>query len=227
MPYGFYVKNDLGTFVIDETYKNLCIVNNGQFTLSSTRQTITCGPGTLRRPIIALRVSGGSAGIRNVTTSLGVTTAVIVGSVGSVVTWYHFDVPPNTGTGTFGMQVFTDTGDVIFDSSFKYARVFEGYESIPETSWRGTKSYGFLPAVAFISPAAWQRAESRQGGCPGSQEQHRYTYEDMTCATSGNTVTIGSFVWQQDTNWSPCVATSQRAHKGRASYAILDISGYF
>ena len=140
MPAGLEIINTSGSVLIDENYKNLAVSASGSFTFVAgdfgrVNVSIPYIANGIRNPIIAIRVTGGYAGVRNTNINdIALTaTAVFFGDTGATVEWWCFDIP--TVVSTSGLQVYNSSGELVFDSGNQYARVIDYWMPTNNTAW--------------------------------------------------------------------------------------------
>ena len=234
MATGIRINHDSGATIIDENYANLALRAKGSLVIGSTQLesfTVPYAITNLRKPVIALRVTGGYAGLRNARRNdVSMTTTVgVVGDVGANVEWFCFDMPIVISTA--GIKIFDATGKVVFDAGNKYARVVDYWEPATVSAWNGiTRNYpdGRKLAVAFLTQWYRRNATSSTSGCGGSQRKYRMFYEAQMCqVTSGqNNTTFSRRTWRQDDTFGECTSNDPRDGRTKSVIAMLDVTGY-
>lgn len=137
MPAGLQVFLDDGTTVqVDDKYFNLAFV--GKYQVACTpNYTNPSGSITVSGTMPVVAFSGPVAAcMHSMSQANGSFTFNFIVASQATLTVYLFDVPTNTGT--FGMQIFNDLGQVTFDSSRLYMKIahdisFSDYVQIPTT----------------------------------------------------------------------------------------------
>jgi len=129
MPAGFYSKTDGGVFQIDGTYRNLFLrykttltttsaFGGGMFTGSLTS---VANYGSVANAVIAVRCSYGATVYYNSPSTHDFQIAV-QGPIGTTVDVYVFGEPAAAGA-SYGLQVWNDSGQLVFDALQKPMRV--------------------------------------------------------------------------------------------------------
>lgn len=218
MAHGIEVINDHGTILIDDKYSNLAVRHQGTLAAGAGLRTVSV-PG-LNDPVPAIRSTAYSA-----TASRQGSTGYIWSAGGAQVHWYVFDTPQ--GSGGYGLQVFTASGQVAFDSNRKYARVRAVQSGV------GSQTYdsGRLYAVATLSPARRRRVETRPDPAPGSQLVFVDIYDEQVCArvngatvqTEWQTIIAAPGLLPQDPGTVPQGWSDPASN---AQFAVIDVTGY-
>lgn len=210
MPTGFQVINDNGYLQIDETFKNMVLVQKGTVTLAKVN-----GVGTLpyqqaayaaiaypvisRQPVLALRSNALACYLAN---NNGFT---VYGSEGAVVEYYIYDqIGFGNAAGNAGMQVFDANGVEIFNSNNNYMKVLSSYSvDLPVTNpgnpptvptYSGSAPSGIRLAVSMGVQSTGYYIEGI--GTP-NQPAALIRYWQAQCVTpAANTFTISNSVIQ-------------------------------
>lgn len=130
MTYGLKIRNDAGDIQIDATYRNLQIVAEGTDTFSSAGLVdvfVDISFGAIADPpIICVRSPSGPLGLVRMLLD-GSGNYVGARLIGLAFGSYGFDwfiaAPGTASAETWGMRVYTDAGQVAFDSGRRYLRV--------------------------------------------------------------------------------------------------------
>lgn len=238
MTAGLEIINTSGSVLIDENYQNLAMSASGSFTFVSgdfgrVNVNIPYKADGLRNPIMAIRVTGGYAGVRNTSKNAvtSVSTAVMFGQTGATVQWWCFDVPDVTSNA--GLQVFNSAGTLVFDSGNKYARVLNYWMPANNSAWTGAVQTlggsGRTYAIAYCSPWWYKNALSSTAGCGGSQRKYSLFYEGSMCSVTGspNTFTFDRITYRDDGGvFGECSSGDPRSRTGQPIFAFLDVTGY-
>lgn len=156
MPAGLEVFNPDGGFLIDGNYKNYSLVRTGTGTgtvfYSGYELVVTHSSTGEFPPILAVSsvllvcVSGPTNSGPN-----QYTWRIICYSGVFTADWYIFEEPPPTGD-TFGMQVFDNDQNLVFDATFPYMRPIDlildsNGNNFPQPK---TKTYEGVSKLAFF-----------------------------------------------------------------------------
>lgn len=146
MTVGFQSFTDSGVLQLDSAVKHLVFHSTGALTSFPT--TVTSGVSKqgeivltgMISPIVFIKEGHGL--VRNIIKSGSTYTYRILTKWAiTSVTYYVFDVIPNTPTGTFGLQMYTSAGELSFDSNMRplipfYLQSRDATDSISAVSGR-------------------------------------------------------------------------------------------
>lgn len=233
MPAGLQIFNTSGTILIDEHYHNLCVVKKATHTLTGTPLVTTFYTGTqvqnsvdtgltlTNRAIVAVRCSS------VVHAYVSGNNVVFVGAPGAVITYYVFDKPP-ASTATYGLVVYTATGEVAFDATRQYARVSGVRSGSTVAAWAGAVSYpaGRTYAVAFLRAARQYSTQCIQVGDPQFPEYDCYRSIKYSGASiSGVDVTFAmTGVYHYE--YFPTASQSAVVDSDAMVAAVIDVTAY-
>lgn len=216
MAAGLLVINTHGTVLIDDTYSNLAVRNRGTLPAQSGYRNVSLTNPA--QPIIAV----GSTNYAIAAWIYGNQSA-IWSEGGADVDWYSFDTP--TSSGSFGLQVFTSSGQLTFDSSRQYARVVDVFSGVTTKNYPAGRTY----AVAALTQARGIEWVTRP--VPLSD----YVYADIhtktiaprvrggTITTSWQTILIAPGLTPID---PALVPPNSLDPNNSATFAVLDVTGY-
>lgn len=147
MPVGFESIGDTGRYQVDSNFKNLALIRSGQL----LSQQYTNGSTTNTRPTrVAITLNEGEILALACTelcalgSKIGNTVYVYVDSAaGQMVEYYIFKPGGNTSS-TFGLQVFSEDGELTFDSGwdlFDVRYILSGYVT---ASLSAGRKYAFV-----------------------------------------------------------------------------------
>lgn len=153
MPAGLQVFNDSGIIQIDGTYSNLQLVARGSATTSMQTLAYNTQPnGTFQydtpyvqinftgtTPVFA--VSGGSTVcvISTAVSGNSWTIGIVTPNGPTSFEWFVFDKATPSGTNV-GLQVFNESGQLVFDAGQKYIRVLGSVLGVVPSYTSGTVS---------------------------------------------------------------------------------------
>lgn len=119
MPTGVEVVGSSGNFQITESYKNHSFHQRIDFAAGAARVSFTT---SAVRPIIAFR--GDRTCIVACSISGANRTYTLQRFNGGALSVYVFGETPNVQASNTGVQVFNASGQLVFDSGYKYMRIF-------------------------------------------------------------------------------------------------------
>ena len=126
MTYGLQVKNSSGNIIIDGQYKNYAEWATGTTTLGAYVTTISF-TATDKMPLVALRPATNKAvvlwGLRK--TGSNYDGFYVIGSNGDSLDWKVYTAHPVASSETYGLRSYGSTGDLLFDSGYKYFSIFQ------------------------------------------------------------------------------------------------------
>lgn len=218
MTAGLLILNTHDTVLIDDTYSNLAVRSSGTLPAGGGLRSVAVNSPD--QPVPAIRSADYA-----LAASRNGNTGWIWSAGGSQVHWYVFDTPVSSGD--YGLQVFTASGSLAFDSGRQYARVRGVQSGI------GSQTYdsGRLYAVACLSPARRRRVETRPDPAPGSHLVYVDIYDEQVAArvngatvqTAWQTIIAAPGLLPQDPGTVPPGWTDNAAN---ATFAIIDVTGY-
>ena len=229
MPAGLQVFNDSGIVQIDGTYSNLQLTAKG--TASTSMQNLsyfTQANGTFRynTPYTTVSFTGntpvfavsGDSTVSVVSTSVSGsvwTVGIITPNGPASFEWYVFDEASSSG-GNYGLQVFNDSGVLVFDSSNKYFRQI-GYVFGVVPTYSANNVNGYTNPVTYL-----------------------YSFPGKKCAVACmlSPVNYGNVKWDSGTNTIPdnpnCRAFGFGGFRGSTNgvyfdfvHTILSYQGYY
>jgi len=158
--------------------------------------------------------------------------AVTSASTGGVVAVgdgrsFRFDVPTPPGPG-WGAQVFTASGQCVFDSRLKYARVVDTLSGPLSGSTTHTYPAGRQYAVITNKRAVEMSYEVRDApGSPAGWYNYRAIFRRCLPSVSGNMVTLAWGVFGTG-DWSPPVQVipTPATADYQSRFVVLDVTGY-
>lgn len=226
MPGGFQVFNESGGFVIDGSYMNLSLaskstaatVPNGNF--NQTRFTYSSPSAVSVPPILAIQCPVRVV-ISGPVVSGNTYDWLVVSYAGATsVTGFVFVEPAKSGN-TYGLQVFNENEDLVFDATFPYMRVID-LIAPPETNnapdamtrtYQGVESIAFFQNTLAVEMSCFQLPETP----PRMQMVHVY----HGASAIGNVLDMGrqAFSLQQ---YGVC---GQGIVKRDSSITVIDVSG--
>lgn len=221
MTAGIEIINTAGTTLIDENYTNLAVRQKGSVKLGSNNRLNIPLTNGADSPLVAVRSTNPAMSPLVNTTA---TTPFIQlrgrdGDTAIDVDYYMFDKPlASLASGNAGLQVFSPSGVLTFDSRLQYARVVDIFGGDTQGAWAGTRTYpaGRKYAVAQLK-TAWRKSTTNAGG-----GFYNLTYRSSMARVVDNQV-ITSF--QIDTikiEFDRPLNIDNMA----ATFAVLDVTGY-
>lgn len=215
MAHGVKIVNDHGTILIDDTFHNIAIVQQGTVTIP--------GGGSVQIPAAA---PGEQVAIRSsaICACLG---SLLIAAPGTVVSWYRFGRP--TAQGQYGFRVRDAAGNVTFDSSFKYARVAGSHTAKLSTFHDIPLPAGRIYAVIMAREAIEQQVDLRpfEPLQPAPPYAFDATVRNSGSQSVGNVVTIG---WVQtmtyDNLGQPIFTPPDYFIDNEFTAHIIDVTGY-
>lgn len=156
MPAGLTVYNDAGYIQIDETYKNLALVQKATVatttslaSASSAASQVTLTFTNRSKPILFFR---GSVKIANMAMAVSGTTYTyyvqVAGAVGTTFDYYLFDEPVLQNL-KVGLEVYNSAGQLTFESGQKYIRVVDFIKNVAATSGTSTTDYTYTAGRTY------------------------------------------------------------------------------
>jgi len=133
MAYGLRVKNDGLGLQIDSLYNNYALYEHGESVTTSLsggiyQATVTFSTPTSRPPLIALKPgSSQHCGIYKYTKSGSNYTGFVVYSDGAAATfdWQAFAPRQDSSGEDYGLRVYDDSGDLVFDSGYNQMKIID------------------------------------------------------------------------------------------------------
>lgn len=183
MTYGLVVNNSSNVTIINDTYKNMKLVKKETYNVNAGT-VIVINQSPYRNPICAITSNAGSCVIAHDNRS-GVSYWYIISTASGSFTAYIFD-DIQSGS-NYGMQVYSNTSELLFDSSNKYLRVVGNLPVPFDTTYPGTfptvnQSYSVnTVAIAVGAPRRYYYGGS------GGLDYMRFD----SIYTSNNSVSIG------------------------------------
>lgn len=227
MPSGLQVFNENGGFIIDGTYMNLCLAkketksSQPQGNFNQISFSYLASDPTEIPPVLAISCDKRVIISGPVVSAGGQYDWLVISYAGpATATGYIFRGPPATG-GNHGMQVFNDSGALVFDSTFPYMRIIDLIYDPPSNSEPAprTKTYPGIVQIAFFQNtfAVEQSCFQFPDTPPRMQIAHTY----YGASAIGNTLDMGrqNFSLQQFGFCGPGVV------KRDSSITIVDVSG--
>lgn len=151
MSYGLRVNNDAGNLVIDATYQNMHLQSKSVFGLSAGGEHTVSTPYT--EGVLFLSVVGGFAGI--IEQGAAGNSWVIRAASACTVSAYIF-TPGTPKREAWGMEVYSDTGVLVFSSAASALRVRDlnllPFRNDTETFASFQKGYGVAVAACVSIP---------------------------------------------------------------------------
>lgn len=151
MSYGLRVNNDAGNLVIDATYQNMHLQSKSVFGLSAGGEHTVSTPYT--EGVLFLSVVGGFAGI--IEQGAAGNSWVIRAASVCTVSAYIF-TPGTPKREAWGMEVYSDTGVLVFSSAASALRVRDlnllPFRNDTETFASFQKGYGVAVAACVSIP---------------------------------------------------------------------------
>lgn len=227
MPAGLQVFNEQGGFIIDGSYMNLSLsqklvastVPQGNF--NQARFTYTAPAGLSIPPVLAIQCPVRVVISGPVVSGNTYDWLVISYAGPTTVTGFIFLEPPATGN-NFGLQVFNESGQLVFDATFPYMRVIDLIAPTPTNNEPEpiTKTYLGVDSIAFFQNtlAVEQSCFQLPTTPPRMQIAHVY----YGASTNGNVLSTGrqTFSLQQSGVCGPGIV------KRDSSITVIDVSGY-
>lgn len=228
MTAGFQVINDAGTILIDENYKNISMKDKRTVTIGAAGAPQLFGANQFTvascvSPVVFIQCSTGGCFVSGVTVSGGTATITVRGPAGVSVTVFTFDEPT---VGSFGLQVYNASGQVVFDSSNKYARVVD---VVSGTTAQIVKTYtsGRTYAVAYLKKGSRQQRQFTSSGCGAGSARNWLSRYSSTVKVAANVVT---FDWEMYYDWGAydvCEPRSYNSYTDTSFTAVvIDVTGY-
>lgn len=228
MPAGLQIYNDAGFIQIDDSYKNCAFISKGTATtdldIDSTEPTsgVILSFTGRTNPMIAFRSSNLLSCIYLNKSGNTYNWYVYVNApLGTTFTWYLFDDPVASGVNS-GLQVFTASGVLTFESGQRYARVidfikdFKYGDGSPSYTYDSAKSYAFC----FASPGlSVQRIPPGPGGTP---PQRLYRWAQGARSITGGLAQGTWRAWQSTLGGSGTGTT----FISKTDMLVLDVTGF-
>ncbi len=230
------VVSDSGVTLIDDTYKNMCLLTKGalSFTWSGAfgaaggRATVTVNTAQGETPFIAL--------------SSSFTTAVITaGKSGNTTTWtiacdesgknkiaeyFVFYIPSRVPNANGILQLFNEAGELVFDSGLKYSRFVAEYPANIADPQLYIQPAGRKYAICHVRLASNSGVAKIPGHAPIGKALIRIFYTYWGSYVSGNTVGVKYTIdhWREYIG-SPSVGSWTQT-KPNGKIMVLDVTGY-
>lgn len=208
MATGIRIVGNSGSILIDDTYRNMAVVGQGN------QANTAPSPGQIYRAIQA----------DDFYTSLA-----LAGYSVPTHRWWDFGYPPSTTT--TGLKIFNAAKQCCFNSSFKYARVVDVFDFNQASSltknYPAGRSYAVLQAKGGLMCDQITRKDPYSGS--GWYNYARRFLPQM-CKVVGSAVTVKWYdaPWEEPILWSEPVRTAPAPWLDDpiGKYIVLDVTGY-
>ncbi|HSX65386.1 MAG TPA: hypothetical protein VLF15_11705 [Pseudoxanthomonas sp.] len=183
--------NDSGSLQIDETYSNLFL---HQRAVIATATAISFGisvvdftiPNCRYWPTIFANCELPSkCSVQSMSGTTANCRALVVGAVGTPLTYYAFDRAPNVAVANYGLQVFDAAGNITFDALRSPMRIVDSHVALGNSGSSKQYAAGRTYAVA-VTGGAWLFPVGGSGGQPAG-----YAVQKLFGRVNGATVNIG------------------------------------
>ena len=232
MAFGGQIINSSGVTILNDTYKNMRLVKQETHSVSAGSVVIM----TLTSysvPIVAISSNASSNLVAQYIDAGGVLNFYIRSATAGSFTAYIFDNAQSTiVSDTYGMQVFNENGQLLFNSGDRYLRV-AGVLPIPYN----TRFPGYYPTISQSYPVANAAVAGgylrvRHQGNPNVT----MTYDVINTSGGSVQVSLTGSIYVPASN-TPVVVGTDRWFYINAGYAqggtnvtaialIVDVSGY-
>lgn len=227
MPAGLVVYNDDNILQIDGEFKNLCLRSKVTVTCNTA---VTSGNSTFYRSgaqsysgisnlVIAVRSS-----VNCMVYWVSSTQYVIYAETsGASVTVYLFGDPP-APTSDYGLRVYNDAGEVVFDAAREYMRVVD-FKVLSTSTQEGSESYPSGRTYAVVlSGGFWGRCIAT-GAPSGSPSYYLHEWKRTAASFSGTTLTLHG-VYVYSANSSGPFADMLYDSRSATYALVLDVTNY-
>lgn len=230
------VVSDSGVTLIDDTYKNMCLLTKGalSFTWSGAfgaaggRATVTVNTATGETPFIAISSTFTtgviSAGISGNTTTW--TIACDESGKNKIAEYFVFYIPSRVPNANGILQLFNESGELVFDSGLKYSRFIGEHPANianPQTYMHpASRKY----AICHVRLASNSGVAFIPGQVPIGKALIRIFYTYWGSYVSGNTIGVHYTIdhWREYIG-SPTIKTWNQS-KPNGKIMVLDVTGY-
>lgn len=230
MPSGFQVFNDYNALQIDSDFINLALIRKGQVASQNYNEgtVVTTNPTRAYIDIAAnemLAFSCGSAPAAVVFRDGNTVTIAVGAAAGAVINFWVF--APGVTSSTSGMQVFTDTGALAFDSGWKLLN-FRGIT-------QGDGAFVFDPGRTYA--VMHQNIRTRhvyrsyyEGVSPNVQiidvDQMYFSGAQVSGANVTASLVLAQQFVQTRSASSPLGPTGEENNNVTSSFLVVDVTGY-
>ncbi len=186
MAYGILLENSYGTVQIDETYRNLVVVDSGTETPGNASGLGGTGNNSIlwrksfanvTTPILAVYGSGTTTNVvttcRSIKSGSSITYDVYCDEDCTSINYFLFDVA-SAPTDIFGVQVYNASGDSVFHSSQKPLRV----AGLISGNWRNGTTWPTLSTDRVYAIATAQYGHEEHNVGP------HYSYNMVACSSN-------------------------------------------
>jgi hypothetical protein len=159
MSFGFEYTDTSGNVIIDQSYQNMGMRQKSTYSMTAGQIVAVSYTGNF--PLIAINATG-YAGVMqtdysNYTGATPLTvTWYIQCSVAGTVNVYFFDVPAPSSS-TFGMKIFDQAGNNVFNTDNNYLRVIDVWGATFSGSSRPTVTRSGYPSGTYAVVLGWPR----------------------------------------------------------------------
>lgn len=231
---GMVFVNGNGIAVIDDQFKNYTLRSQGTAT-SAADPASTRGRGRFQvtvngdNPIIAFRSSNGVVMAARVQSGTSFTFYAYTEVAGQQVQYYVFDEPIVVSS-TWGGQVFSAAGKLVFDALAKYMRVVDLVAiDVGSTGGTATKNYDgskFYACAQMVPGLRWTAVSGPTGpGTPGQVITQHNKFAAFGQAGQGSATFSSLVTYSYSTN-SQANAPDIDTGATQGLFLVLDVSNF-
>lgn len=222
MEAGLQIYNTTGNIQIDSKFKNLAIIKKGEVQLLGTDVEWTGGAKTKinvagTNPLIAIQstVRMRTRRLKEANGTYSFYFNISQNVAPPKVKYWVFDEP--TSVGNSGLQVFDQSGQLVFDSSRGYMKVVGFINRTATFTYFGTsQTYNYLSSsLAIVTCQQASRLEDTGGG-----QNPETTIYSVTGSTNGKMVTV-----YDGPEWTVGGVLVSPYTRLQATLLIIDVSG--
>jgi hypothetical protein len=221
MSFGFEYTDTSGNVIVDQDYQNMGLRQKNTYVMTSGQTQAVTYTGNF--PLVAINCDG-YAGIIQTdfsnysgTTPLTGTWTIKCSSSGTVNV-YFFDYP-FASTSTFGMQIFDQLGNNVFNTDNSYLRVIDSWGATFSGSSRPTVTRSGYTSGTYAVVLGWPRLLFTTFTAPVN-----YVTDGINCTSTSVTVAnnvsgVGgnSFGWSDHTGYQ---------YSGTSINLTINVTGY-